>query len=100
MNPRSRKKRRKQRALLELRFPGLRGVEWRITSKATRRYNCIAWAIGENHRRWDGVDGYWPNSLPRDTSIVTLVKAYMTKGFEVCQADGHVYDPEYDKIVL
>lgn len=94
------RERRKARAILELRFPGLRGSKWKITSRATLRYNCLAWAIGESHRRWDGSDGYWPNTISRDTGIVTLVKAYITKGFTVCQADGTTYDPRFDKIVL
>src|SRR5438132_2791154 len=99
----NKKRRHKKRARdrLELWFRGLRGAKWKLTSRETKRYNCLAWAIGENHRRWEAGNGFWPNNIERDLSIVTLVRAYMTRGFVACpEADGRTYRPEYETIVL
>jgi len=101
MNRRQRAKRRYIRACLELDFRGLRGVKWRLTSKRTNRYNCFAWAIGENHRRIDVINGHWPNDLPRDDSIETLVRVFMAKGYSVCtEEQGRSFDPGFNTIVL
>src|SRR5437899_2905929 len=40
---------------LEEVFPGLRGQSYRITSPADHRYNCIAFAAGDDHKSW------WPD---------------------------------------
>lgn len=91
-----------KRAILEKAFANLSSVSWSITSKSTRKYNCLAWAVGETHRRWDTCKGaYWPESVPQRQGIAYLVAAYRTVGFEVCnETDGKTPDPQYDKIVL
>jgi len=37
--------------LLPILFPNLCGTPWAIKSRKTRRYNCLAWAAREKHRR-------------------------------------------------
>lgn len=97
---RRRRHKKRVRAALELIFPGLRGKKWRLTSDYTKRYNCIAWAVGDTHRRWDLIDGHWPNTVQRNYSLDALIDAYVTKGFEVCDENGRVFDPEFEKVVL
>ena len=41
-------------------------------SPATPRYNCIAWAAGENHRRW------WPADWDRATYLLASTFAPRT----------------------
>ena len=49
-------------------FPQLRASDFRITSRRTPLYNCIAWAAGSNDDWWEYRRGYtWPNA-PREAS--------------------------------
>jgi hypothetical protein len=45
---------------LEALFPGLRGTDYRISSPQDRKYNCIAWAVGDTRSWW------WPDPPPDD----------------------------------
>lgn len=64
-------------------------------SPATPRYNCIAWAAGENHRRWwpadwDSVTYYWPPHLPREPfglqTLENFIAAFQSLGYKKCQS--------------
>lgn len=91
----------KLRKFLEMKFRGLHGTKWRITSAPTARYNCLAWAIGENHRRIDFTQGHWPNHLRRGADLCDLIALYQSMGFVVCMDETcRTFDPEYDKIVV
>lgn len=82
-------------------FPGLTEDNHKITSPATRRYNCIAWAAGNTARKWwpDPRNiGWWPPGVPRAETIEAFVKAYGTLGFQVC-FDGSL-QPGIEKIAL
>ncbi|HZK81852.1 MAG TPA: hypothetical protein VFC46_12310 [Humisphaera sp.] len=66
-------------------FPRLAGFGYDPKSEETAEYNCIAWAVGETHRRWDAAPGYyWPPGLPRDDQIETLVRVFKSSGYELC----------------
>jgi hypothetical protein len=70
-------------------FPYLNSANHSIASKATRRYNCIAWAASETEtrRRWDpdpqGIY-YWPQGATRKVTLEAVVQAYQTLGFRLC----------------
>ena len=86
---------------LEEMFPALRGTSWDIKSDGTPVYNCLAWAVGENHRRWDtDKPHYWPDNNRHKFGIAYLVAAYRAVGFVVSNIDACVPDAEYEKIVL
>jgi hypothetical protein len=58
-----------------------------ITSDATRKYNCFAWAAGDSHRRWEPDaqnNYYWPKGVPRELTIEAFVRAYETLGYVEC----------------
>jgi hypothetical protein len=68
-------------------FPDLTIDNHTITSPATRRYNCIAWAAGETTRKWwpDSRNiGWWPPGIKRVETIEAFVEAYGTLGFRLC----------------
>lgn len=92
----------KRRAALELLFPKLRGTQWSIISRRNKRYNCFAWAAGENDRKWDfGKKDYWPKGVKKGYGIAYLVAAYVAEGFSVCpKAECAAYDPSCETIVL
>jgi hypothetical protein len=58
-------------------FPELAAYGYDPKSEETTDYNCIAWAAGETHRRWDPAPGYyWPPGIPRDDRIETLIQVF------------------------
>lgn len=63
-----------------------------VTSPASRRYNCIAWAPGEDIRNWwpdqMGI-GYWPPNVPREVTVDAFMLAYESLGYRLCY-DGNV----------
>ncbi|MGZ5481192.1 MAG: DUF7689 domain-containing protein [Pyrinomonadaceae bacterium] len=87
---------------IEQLFPKLCGTPWAIKSRKTRRYNCLAWAAREKHRRWDFTKGaYWPPGVKRLSGIAYLVGAYLAEGFSVSnQSACQSYDSTSDSIVL
>lgn len=78
-------------------FPNLADT-FRLTSKPDRNYNCVAWAVGETHRRWDPDGYFWPPDVPRDWKLSSVIQALQMMNFEVC-ADGK---PErgYEKLAV
>lgn len=69
---------------LEIAFPELVRTGYAVTSPSTLKYNCIAWAAGEDDRWWwpDAVEvSYWPAGVPREVSIPAFVAAFATIGF-------------------
>lgn len=82
-------------------LPNLTVDNCEVKSKATKRYNCIAWAAGENFRNWWpdswGV-GYWPHGISRKVTLENFIKAYGTLGFMLC-FDGSL-EAGFQKIAL
>lgn len=76
-----------------------------ITSPCTRRYNCIAWAIGRNDIwYWPPLgqepedDEYWPADIPDDDSIDAFVIAMKKEGYSICE--DSCKESDYIKIAL
>jgi hypothetical protein len=89
------------RLWLETRFPGLAGGGYEITSDATPRYNCIAWAAGDNRNWWEPVaeEGcYWPPNASWAYTLNSYIEAYRSIGFEICETDQ--LEPGYEKIAI
>jgi hypothetical protein len=64
-------------------FPDLAAAGYEPQSVQTADYNCIAWAAGEDHRRWDPAPGYyWPAGVERDDRIETLVRVFELLGYK------------------
>jgi hypothetical protein len=82
-------------------LPNLTTQNCEIKSPATRKYNCIAWAAGENFRNWwpdpFGI-GYWPPSIERSVTVDAFMRAYGTLGFTLC-FDGNL-EQWIEKIAL
>jgi hypothetical protein len=64
---------------------------------ATLRYNCIAWAAGDNTKWYDG-SIYWPPHVRHSTSINGLARLFASLGYE--KADNGRLEPEYLKVTL
>jgi hypothetical protein len=82
-------------------FPRLKKfpTPFNITSPATWRYNCIAWAVGDGKRKWWPHHlAYWPEGCPEEVTISAFEVAFSTLGYERCN-DGR-REKGYEKIVL
>ena len=82
-------------------WPNLEQTRYRITSSHTDRYNCLAWAIGEDDRWWSPLpeeDYYWPEGVPREVTVEAFAKAYETLGFSVCE-HGDI-EPALEKLAI
>lgn len=71
-------------------FPGLRGQPYQITSPKDHRYNCIAFAAGDNHSWWwpDAAgEDTWPAGVAQAETIDAFRDAFATLGYVVCDND-------------
>jgi hypothetical protein len=87
-------------AELEQTVPNLRGSGYRITGPATKRYNCIAWAAGDQDTWWqeDLADAYWPEGIPADGTVQSLVALFQSLGYQAC--DGPELEQDFDKVAI
>jgi hypothetical protein len=65
-------------------------------SDRTPRYNCIAWAAGDDNRPWWPRDDplapyYWP-FLDGDETLDNFVRAFESLGYTECTPDGSIED--------
>jgi hypothetical protein len=82
-------------------FPQLNILNHVETSPATTRYNCVAWAAGNDTRWWwpDAHNtGYWPPKVPREETIEAFIRAYGTLGYVEC--NDATLEPGYEKIAI
>jgi hypothetical protein len=71
-------------------FPRLLGGEYRLTSPRSKKYNCIAWAVGHANRWWqEPPDGYWPDGIPEDGSLKSAVRLFESLGFSCTDDPGY-----------
>lgn len=80
-------------------FPALASTHFEITSAQTARYNCIAWAAGDDKRWWwPSADDFWPDGIPQDRTANAFIRAFSIAGYEVCQSED--LEPEFEKVAL
>lgn len=85
--------------LVDQLFPGLAQHNYRVTSPATDRYNCIAWAASRDDRPWwPHVDAYWPPGIAVAQTIVAFEAAYGTLGYRRCSNAS--FDIRLEKVAL
>lgn len=76
-------------------FPGLAESPYQLTSPPTDKYNCVAWAAGdEDYWWWPG--RFWPQDAPSAVTKVAFVKAFVGRGYEEC--DGPALEEGFEKI--
>ena len=96
-----------KRSLLQV-FPKLsEDKDFKVTSKASPAYNCIAWAYNISDKwMWpntgdypflDGVH-YWPSDEIIDCDISNFINAFLLKGYVCC--DNSEFERGYRKIAL
>jgi hypothetical protein len=64
---------------------------YEVTSKQTKKYNCIAWSMGKTNKWWEAAKypGYhWPDGIPDDGSLNALMNLYERWGYKKCGKDA------------
>jgi len=87
----------------EKRFPNLAATGYRVTSEKDSRYNCIAFAAGDENRKWDPAGlplpgYYWPSGADRGSGPESLKSAFEAIGFELC-ANGEL-ESGFEKVAI
>ena len=89
-------------SFLEAIFPRLTQDNHSVTSQPSKRYNCIAWAAGQNAKWWwPGPDvefEYWPENATRAETLDAFQEAFASVGYTICQ--GADFEPGFDKVAL
>lgn len=85
---------------IEQAFPNLKDTGYQITSPKNRKYNCIAWAVGDQNRWWQPEPAifYWPTGVAREISVGAYVAAFAAVGFTEC--DNNQVETGFEKIAL
>jgi hypothetical protein len=83
-------------------FPRLASGSHRVTSPVSKRYNCIAWAAGDDSKWWwpgpNPEEEYWPASTPRVESLDAFQAAFELMGFVPC--DNGNLEGGFEKIAI
>src|SRR5207244_1324872 len=83
-------------------FPKLAVDGFTVTSPATKRYNCIAWAAGHSDTWWwpdaDPDFGVWPEGVERKPTVENFIKAYELFGFKIC--DDDLVEAGFEKVAI
>lgn len=71
--------------------PALTDDTYTITSPNARRYNCIAWAAGNDTNWWwpdnRGI-GKWPQGIPRAVTMEAFVAVFQSLGYSLCYSSA------------
>jgi len=79
-------------------FPKLKASNFRLTSRKTPFYNCIAFAVGIDDDWWEYRRGYtWP-AAPRNPSVAAAIEVFLGQGFETC--DNAYVELQWEKIAI
>lgn len=85
-------------------FPNLASEGFTPRSPITPKYNCIAWAAGENRRWWSPhLLYYWPPGVQRTNSIEAYIEAFASIGYAPCADDetkSPLHEPGFVRIAL
>ena len=86
----------------EIYYPNLSDDKHCVTSGSSRSYNCIAYAVGVEDRRWepsdDPTEAFWPADVSREDSLDSYISLFTSLGYEHC-SDGHL-DPGFEKVAI
>jgi hypothetical protein len=80
-------------------LPNLPDDAYVVTSPFDTKYNCIAFAAGDQSNWWWPTDDdYWPDNIPRELTVDAFIRAYGTRGYVRCD-DGSLEDG-FEKVAL
>jgi hypothetical protein len=86
---------------LEAIFPHLAAAGYSPRSEQSGVYNCIAYAAGDETRKWEGyreIGYYWPEGASEGHTLAALMSAFEQLEYALCNSDA--LEPEYEKVAL
>ncbi len=86
---------------LEAIFPDLARAGYIPKSEKSVVYNCVAYAAGEETRKWEGFRelGYhWPDGVQEGHSLDALISAFQHLGYVSC--DSEALEADFEKVAL
>jgi len=83
---------------LESDFLRLRESGYQITSDPDDRYNCVAWAAGDQRKWWDPSYGYYWPVAARLKSVEGFMSVFRSLGYELCESRD--VEPGFEKIAI
>jgi len=87
---------------LEKFFPKLRSGNYEICSKATGRYNCVAFVNGDERHWWEpgtyGSRFYWPPNISQRDNLEAWVELFEKQGYEL--TNNHDIESGVEKVAL
>jgi len=87
---------------IESDFPKLVADGWTETSKESAEYNCFAFALHDDSDWYSPLPlkgYYWPDNLPRNTALPTMIELYRNEGgFSPCD-DGD-FENGFEKVAF
>lgn len=87
---------------LQMRFPKLHPDNWQPFSKANPRYNCVAFANGDERHWWEagqyGKRYYWPLKIRHQNTLESWVELFMADGYEPIASREH--EPGFEKVAI
>jgi len=83
-------------------FPKLETGKYERASKATGRYNCVAFSNGDERHWWEaGLYGgryYWPSNVAQNNSVAAITEMFTSDGYEL--TDNREIESGWEKIAI
>jgi hypothetical protein len=83
-------------------FPKLLPGTYKRISKASARYNCVAFVNGDDRHWWEsGCNGgryYWPPKIKQQDTLEAWIELFVETGFELTTNQGH--ERGFEKIAI
>lgn len=84
-------------------FPRLsqENTNWAPTSRDDSKYNCIAWAAGDERQWWEPSGGggtYWPPTAPLEPTVGAYQAAFEAQGYVVCPTGD--LEQRFEKVAI
>ncbi len=80
-------------------FPRLLATQYQVRSRKTKRYNCLAWAAGQDDCWWQSPpDGVWPDGVLDDGSVEAAVRLFEHFGFQ--RTGVATLEPGFTKVAI
>lgn len=87
---------------LQALFPKLTPENYQRTSRATPRYNCVAFANDDERHWWEpGIYGgmyYWPPDVADDDLLEAWTRLFTRVGYQL--TDNRDHEPGFEKIAI
>ena len=84
--------------MLETLFPKL-GDNYVITSSENPKYNCIAWAYGDDSNCFWPMEGYyWPDDIACEVTIEAFMELFASIRYQCC--NNPLFEPGYEKVAI